>query len=152
MTSGDEDRSGDTFAYHLARASWPPANAYAARLELEATRAAGAATRRALEAHLLERVTVDELELLKTLACELVANAVVHRRPAAGRVELLIGASPRCLRIEVRDDGPGFEPPRSPSPHREGGGGYGLVIVDRAASRWGVASDEVSCVWFELDR
>ena len=151
MTSAN-DRISDTFAYHLAQGTWPPANAYIAQLEFDATHAAGAATRRALEAHLLERVQDDELELLKTLACELVANAVNHDgHRAKARVGLLLGASPDCLRVEVRDDGPGFERPRSPSPHRDGGG-FGLLLVDQIATRWGVADDDGSCVWFELDR
>ena len=150
MTSA-KDRISDTFAYHLAQGTWPPATAYVARLEFDATDGAGAATRRALEAHLLERVLDDELELLKTLVSELVTNAVIHARGASARVGLLIGASPRCLRVEVRDGGLGFERPRSPSPHRDGGG-FGLVLIDRIATRWGVAKDAGSCVWFELDR
>ena len=152
MTSGD-DRIDDAFAYHLAQGTWQSADAYIARLELEATPEAAVATRRALEAHLLERVHDDELELLKTLACELVANAVIHRGDhAAGRVGLLLGVSPRCLRVEVRDDGPGFERPHSPTPHAHGAGGFGLLIIERSATRWGVANTAGSCVWFEIDR
>ena len=90
-----------------------------------------------------------ELELLKTLASELVANAVIHRgHHGRGRVGLLVGPSPRCLRVEVRDDGPGFEPRARPA----GDGGFGLLIIDRVATRWGAASDAGSCVWFEIDR
>jgi len=140
MTSVDADADllSDTFAYHLALGTWSPADAYIARLELDA----GAAARRALEAHLPERVRQGELELLKTLAGELVANAVIHRgHHGRGRVGLLVGASPRCLRVEVRDDGPGFEPPRAPSPRSAGDGGFGLPIIDRVATRWGAASD-----------
>ena len=115
----DADRLSDTFAYHLALGTWSPADAYIARLELDAAPTAGAAARRALEAHLLERVRQGELELLKSLASELVANAVIHRgHHGRGRVGLLVGASPRCLRVEVRDDGPGFEPPRAPRRRR----------------------------------
>jgi anti-sigma regulatory factor (Ser/Thr protein kinase) len=117
MTSADADadRLSDTFAYHLALGTWSPADAYIARLEFDAAPTAGAAARRALEAHLLERVRQGELELLKTLASELVAHAVIHRgHHGRGRVGLLVGPSPRCLRVEVRDDGPGFEPPRAP--------------------------------------
>ena len=72
-------------------------------------------------------------------------------RRAGARVGLLVGASPRCLRVEVTDEGPGFERPRSPAPHDDGGG-FGLVLVERIATRWGVASDVGSCVWFEIDR
>jgi hypothetical protein len=39
--------------------------------------------------------------------------------------------------LEVCDGGPGFERPPSPAP-RNAGGGFGLVIVDRVATRWGV--------------
>jgi anti-sigma regulatory factor (Ser/Thr protein kinase) len=152
MTSGDHDLPNDTFAYHLASGTWPPADAYVASLEFDANDGAGAASRRALEAHLLERVLDDELELLKTLVSELVTNAVVHDgRRAEARIGLLVGASQRCLRVEVRDNGPGFEGSRTPSPHHDGGG-FGLLLVDRIASRWGVASEDGSCVWFELDR
>jgi hypothetical protein len=47
----------------------------------------------------------DELELLKTLASELLTSAVLHpAHDATARVGLFIGASPQCLRVEVRDD------------------------------------------------
>jgi anti-sigma regulatory factor (Ser/Thr protein kinase) len=154
MTSADDaDRLSDTFAYHLALGTWSPADAYIARLEFDAAPTAGAAARRALEAHLLERMRQGELELLKSLASELVANAVIHRgHHGRGRVGLLVGASPRCLRVEVRDDGPGLEPPHAPSPRSAGDGGFGLLMIDRVATRWGAASDAGSCVWFEIDR
>ena len=89
MTSGD-DRPSTPFAYHLAQRTWPPAKAYIARLEFDATDAAGAATRRALEAHLAERVQDDELELLKTLACEHSRTLILQRAvsPRARRPRL----------------------------------------------------------------
>ena len=43
---------------------------------------------------------------------------------------------PGGLRIEVTDPGPGFEPGgHGPRPD----GGYGLQLLDRLATRWGVA-------------
>ena len=85
------------------------------------------------------------------LACELVNNAVVHGgQHAHARIELHIGAALRCVRLEVHDGGRGFERPTSPSP-RGDSGGFGLLMVDRTASRWGVAANAGSCVWFELD-
>jgi len=153
MTGSDDDRSHDSSAYRLKRGPWPPAgDADLAIVAIDTTPEAGAVTRRVLERHLLSRVTPDELELLKILVCELVVNAVVHGgSDQSGRVELLIGAAPRSIRIEVRDDGVGLEGPPTPSSVSESGG-FGLLIVDRIATRWGTATDEGSCVWFELDR
>ena len=37
-------------------------------------------------------------------------------------------------------------------PHSDGSGGWGLQLVDRVASTWGVKVDEPTCVWFELAR
>jgi anti-sigma regulatory factor (Ser/Thr protein kinase) len=58
------------------------------------------------------------------------------------------------VRIEVSDGGAGFVPPKRPAPRldAEEPGGWGLVLVDRLADRWGVARDEGTSVWFELDR
>ena len=38
-----------------------------------------------------------------------------------------------------------------PQPRPERGGGYGLVLLDRLADRWGVVRDDGFCVWFEVD-
>jgi anti-sigma regulatory factor (Ser/Thr protein kinase) len=153
MTDSDDDRRHDSFAYHLTRGTWPPARgAHLASVGIDANPGAGAATRRALEQHLRNRVRPDELELLKMVTCEVVANAVLHGdSDQLGRVELLIGAAPGSFRIEVRDEGGGFEYPLEVSSRFESGG-FGLVIVDRIATRWGAATDQGSCVWFELDR
>jgi anti-sigma regulatory factor (Ser/Thr protein kinase) len=80
---------------------------------------------------------------------ELVSNAVRHG--GAGKeaqVVLHLALAPRCVRVEVCDRGAGFEPGR-PTPYGEGG--YGLFLVDELASRWGVAHDDGTCAWFELD-
>ncbi len=100
-----------------------------------------AQARRALE-RVRPRVTDLTFRDARLLVSELVTNAVRHV-PAdhAAGVD---------LRIEVRDRGPGFEPrPREDGP--EVPSGWGLHIVDRVASRWGVEHDEGSLVWFELD-
>jgi hypothetical protein len=61
-----------------------------------------------------------------------------------------VAATDDLLRVEVSNPGAGFEI-RPPSP-REEPGGFGLTIVDRIATRWGVEDDAGTCVWFELDR
>jgi hypothetical protein len=44
MTSGGQHRISDTFAYHLARGTCPPANPFVARLQLDAMTDARART------------------------------------------------------------------------------------------------------------
>jgi anti-sigma regulatory factor (Ser/Thr protein kinase) len=81
---------------------------------------------------------------------ELVTNSVRHAR--AREVELRIDVRPRSVFAEVSDEGPGFEP----RPRQEGDderSGWGLFLIERLASRWGVrrAADK-TLVWFELRR
>lgn len=88
---------------------WPAAgDAHLASVAIDATPAAGDATRRALDQHLPNRARPDELKLLKSLVYELVNNAVVQGgADQRGRVDLLIGLAPRRFGVEVRDDGAG---------------------------------------------
>jgi anti-sigma regulatory factor (Ser/Thr protein kinase) len=85
---------------------------------------------------------------LMLLVSELVTNAVRHARSERFEVRLDVGSD--ALRLEVHDEGEGFEPRIAPS--SDGTGGYGLFIVDRLASRWGVERDEGGLIWVELDR
>jgi hypothetical protein len=56
------------------------------------------------------------------------------------------------VRVEVSDCGRGFSPPQAPMPRSDGTGGWGLQLVDRVATRWGVKVEDSTCVWFELAR
>ncbi|HEV2813844.1 MAG TPA: ATP-binding protein [Solirubrobacteraceae bacterium] len=85
---------------------------------------------------------------LMLLVSELVTNAVRHARTDSFEVRLEV--KPDCLRLEVHDDGGGFDPRIAPSD--DGSGGYGLYIVDRLADRWGVERDDGGLIWLELDR
>lgn len=95
----------------------------------------------------LRGATLDKLRLVVT---ELVTNSVRHA--GTGKVELTVLASPEVIRVEVADDGPGFTPrKRGQDDDREGG--WGLFLVERLASRWGVLSaDDHTRVWCEVDR
>lgn len=54
------------------------------------------------------------------------------------------------IRVEVIDEGPGFDPP-TPSSWSNPTGGWGLQLVDRLADEWGVeAEGPCNKVWFEL--
>jgi anti-sigma regulatory factor (Ser/Thr protein kinase) len=106
------------------------------------------------ELHTLARYLDNaELQIAALLTSELVSNSVKHSGTApAGVVDLDVALDRRLLRVEVRDDGPGFEPrPRAPGSPDEAQ--WGLHLVAGFADRWGVAPQGTdNTVWFELDR
>jgi anti-sigma regulatory factor (Ser/Thr protein kinase) len=112
-------------------------------LTLPAVPESATRARRALLEHGLE----DELEhTLTLLVTEVVANSVRH---AASRTDVHVAATiePGFARIEVLDGGPGFDPDV-----RHETDGYGLRLVDKLATRWGVERGRGTLVWFEVDR
>ena len=85
------------------------------------------------------------------LISEVVTNAVRHGCSGPeDRVGLFVGRPGGVLRVEVRDPGHGLPHGSTgdDDPLRESG--WGLVMVDRLASRWGIERGP-SRVWFELD-
>ena len=75
---------------------------------------------------------------------------------SAASVGLRITAYSDRIRVEVTDDGSGFDPGSLRAARPREAGGHGLVVVDGLASRWGttrrvVDGGEGFCVWFELD-
>ena len=84
------------------------------------------------------------------LTSELVGNAVRHSGTAdpAERIVFHARLSEDHVRVEVADHGPGFDPEI-----RHDTAGFGLRLVDKLASRWGVERTARGCrVWFEVDR
>ena len=111
-------------------------------------RAVGAARDAVLEyAPDLPAPTLEDIQLLVS---EVVTNAVRHG--GAGHstpIEVRIVQELRSFRVEVTDAGPGFER-QTPTPRTNGG--WGLLFVDRLATRWNVdRPDGHTRVWFELD-
>lgn len=95
------------------------------------------------------RVTGGALEDVRLLVTELITNALRHAglRPD-DEIGLKAEVSDGTVRIEVSD--PGRDGPvamRSPGSQ---GGGYGLLLVERLTSRWGVERHEGNMVWAEL--
>ena len=86
---------------------------------------------------------------LRLLVSELVTNSIRHVVDSPGPVVLAVQIGARAIRVEVHDGGAGFEPGK-PEP-RGADGGFGLFLVERMASRWGVDSRDGTRVWFELD-
>jgi anti-sigma regulatory factor (Ser/Thr protein kinase) len=81
---------------------------------------------------------------------ELVSNSVRHSAVTNGTIEVLVCLTSRAIRVEVSDDGEGFDPP--PLVHEEDEAGRGLHLVQEMADRWGWPTGLRSSVWFELDR
>jgi PAS domain S-box-containing protein len=91
------------------------------------------------------------LEGARLLVSELASNAVRHGPHDVGaELALRIGLREDVLRVEVADEGVGFDPP-APTGLLDAGG-WGLVLVDRVADRWGVEPHAPTTVWFEIDR
>jgi anti-sigma regulatory factor (Ser/Thr protein kinase) len=90
----------------------------------------------------------EEVELLVT---ELATNGVKHAvGEEAPRITLDATVEDQCLHVAVQDRGAGFTPaPRSPA--RSEPGGWGLMLVESIADRWGVER-EPTTVWFELEK
>jgi anti-sigma regulatory factor (Ser/Thr protein kinase) len=113
---------------------------------------AAARARRLVETELIGRLPrplVDDVALLVT---ELVANGVRHGGAGVdSSLRLLLEGGQPGLHVEVMNpDHQGGAPARR-SADLERGGGIGLNLVEKLASRWGVRSVPATAVWFELD-
>jgi anti-sigma regulatory factor (Ser/Thr protein kinase) len=84
------------------------------------------------------------------LVSELVSNSVKYSKVSSGVIELLACVAPNMVRIEVSDDGEGFEPRVRVDESADSG--RGLEIVEKLADRWGRPAGLRTSVWFELDR
>ena len=80
------------------------------------------------------------------LASEVVTNAVRHAAEA-GPITLAATLDEGYARVEVLDRGPGFDPDV-----RRATAGFGLRLLDKLATRWGVERGSGTLVWFEVDR
>ena len=119
-------------------------------VELEPGPGAASEARAAL-AVLEGRIGADVLDDIRLLVSELVSNSVRHSGAPGARVVLDVTGEGGRVRVEVTDGGRGFEPrPRARAPDEVGG--WGLHLVDRIATRWGVQTGRRTRVWFEIDR
>jgi two-component sensor histidine kinase len=98
----------------------------------------------------LRALDPDTLGTLRLLVSELVSNSVRHARMSGNdAIALSVRRERGRIRVSVSDPGGGFQPPPPDVDRRSG---WGLLLVDRLADRWGVTSDGETRVWFELDR
>ena len=95
----------------------------------------------------LDDEVVDDAALLLS---EIVSNSVRHAGlVATDAIEVRIRGSRSMLHVDVVDPGPGFPLERAPQPGSEGG--WGLWLLDRLATRWGVERGDTTRVWFDLE-
>lgn len=108
------------------------------------------------------RAFVDRLETLddrsetrfavRLLVSELFTNAVkygAHRESARIRLSVAVGEAQ--VRVEIGDQGRGFDEEPAAMPDVDSESGRGLAFLDALADRWGVVRNGESCVWFEVD-
>ena len=110
-------------------------------------RAAGAArqTMRSLEPY-MSTETMQDLNLLVT---ELVSNSVKHASLMDDQgIEVDANPSGRAIRVEVTNPG-GAQ--LANKLERATESGWGLLLVSKIASRWGVTTNGSTMIWFEID-
>jgi len=84
------------------------------------------------------------------LTSEIVSNSVLHGRAGEDdEIELALSWNVDRVRLEVTDEGPGFQV-STPDPERPGG--WGLALVETMSDRWGIERGDHTRVWFELAR
>jgi anti-sigma regulatory factor (Ser/Thr protein kinase) len=106
------------------------------------------------------RLALDELngpidpalkDDVRLLVSEVVTNSVIHAQPQSpGEVALDVWASEEVVRVAITDCGPGFVAAELPPGGERSG--WGLMMVDRLAHRWGVELDNGTEVWFEFQQ
>ena len=107
-------------------------------------------------APLRARVMLDRLPIadarrkdVALMTSEVVSNAVLHAGLSPDdTIRLNVGADADWVRVDVRENGPGF---KHPFHARSDPGGWGLLLVSLLADRWGSTyRGGESCVWFEV--
>src|SRR4051794_21941039 len=83
-----------------------------------------------LDRHSLGHMAAD----VALVASELMTNAISHAR--GGDLQVLAVLLAHEVRLEVIDPGGGLVARKTPS--LDGGGGFGLHVVDAVADEWGV--------------
>lgn len=123
-------------------------------LEFELTGGPYAVTAARLALADLDEMVDESLAFdVRLLVSELVTNSVRHADIGPeGSIHLKVTVEDAHVRVEVEDEGPGFDPPAEDATAelaRENG--WGLFFVTQLADRWGVESG-AGRVWFEIER
>jgi serine phosphatase RsbU (regulator of sigma subunit)/anti-sigma regulatory factor (Ser/Thr protein kinase) len=123
----------------------------ALNLRLRGGTLAPSAARAALDELHDDDLEEGESQSARLLVSEVVTNSVRHAGATDDHwIGFDVEISPRLLRVQVTDHGPGFQARPSRAPLDEPSG-RGLFLVSELADRWGT-EDHGRHVWFELDR
>jgi anti-sigma regulatory factor (Ser/Thr protein kinase) len=92
----------------------------------------------------------DDLELLLT---ELVTNAVRYGSSEDDEIAVRVELMEHLVSVSITDAGVGFDRDALGRTPENESGGFGLLLLDRLSTRWGIERDERGFrVWFKLDR
>lgn len=118
-------------------------------MSLPASPASATTARSEVTSRLAARVTSGALEDVRLLLTELITNALRHSNMAPeDEIGVTAALNDGTVRIEVHD--PGRDGPVAMRDPGARGGGYGLFLVDRLTSDWGVDRLDGTTVWAEL--
>jgi two-component sensor histidine kinase len=127
-------------------------DSFSVEADLAGGPSAAARARRLVEDELTTRLPRPVVQDVALLVTELVANGVRHGGAGAGStLQLMLEGGRPGLRVEVVNPTNGRGTPARRTPDLTRGGGIGLNLVERLASRWGVRNVPRTAVWFELD-
>jgi anti-sigma regulatory factor (Ser/Thr protein kinase) len=118
-------------------------------INLPARPSSASTARTEVTSRLAARVTTGALEDVRLLLTELITNALRHSNMSPDdEIGVKAAVSDGTVRIEVHD--PGRDGPVKVRDPGVRGGGYGLFLVDRLTSSWGVDRLDGTTVWAEL--
>jgi serine/threonine-protein kinase RsbW len=129
---------------------WAGKSSRTRQLTLAATARAVGLARRATHEALASWQMASIEDTAALLVSELVTNTVRHARTGGSALELRLESAGAWLRIEVHDADPNWPAPRTPD--RLDGSGFGFVLIEALADKWGVRKATIGkAVWVELD-
>jgi anti-anti-sigma factor len=109
-----------------------------------------AESRRAFDAAFPE-LDSDIRDDARIIVSELVTNGIRHGATEQdGWVRLVVRRQDNLLRIEVSDSNGSETQPHIPERDPNRTSGWGLMLVERLATRWGVSTTGVTTVWCEV--
>lgn len=128
----------------------PPGEAAVLSVDLEQNRQAPSLARAAIAGFSEDREMGETTRATPALlVSEVVTNAVIHPDlDEPGDIRLHARIANGLIRVEVTDQGSGFEP--TPRDATKSDRGYGLFLLEKQAMRWGVERRAGTTVWFEL--